>query len=273
MFVEIGNAPIYVKEQGEGDDALLLHGVPDSAELWQPLMDKIGPHYKCSAPDLPGMYRSGIPDNFVFDLNHYADFVDQLVTELGLQTPLTLIMHDWGGIYGMLWACKYPHKVKRIVGGDFPFSHLYKWHEWATVWRTPVLGELSMLAMNWPLFKWELKRSSRRLSESDMWSTYKGRVTKLHVRRTVLRMYRSANPEYFSDWLSRQKALAEQVPVDLIWGEDDPYVPDHQAQLIQSRSLTLVPNCGHWVPQEAPEEFAKVLLGVLENGQFTNNTE
>lgn len=260
MQITIGNAPIFVHTEGQGEPALLLHGVPDSADIWLPLIERIKHQYTCYAPDLPGMYRSGRPDHYRFDLEHYADYVDELVSRLQLETPLTLIVHDWGGIFGMLWACKYPHKVKRIIGGDFPFSHLYRWHEWATIWQTPVLGELSMLLMNWWIFRWELRRASRRLSEADMRRTYAGRVTRWQARWTVLKMYRSARSERFTHWTSKQAALAEQVPIDLIWGADDPHVPTHQAYLMHPRSVTIVPDCGHWVPQEAPEVYAEKIL-------------
>jgi len=260
MFVEITNAPIFVKKTGQGEDALLLHGVPDSAEIWNALTELVKGHYTCYAPDLPGFYRSGMPENFQFNLNHYADYIDDLVTKLQLKTPLTLIAHDWGGIFGMLWACKYPHKVKKFVGGDFPFSSSYKWHEWATIWRTPLIGELSMALMNWPLFKWELQRSSRRLSVEDMWLSYKGRVTRRSTRKVVLSLYRSADPNRIHDWSDRQKNFAKKVPIDLLWGEDDLYVSYQEADLMHPRSVTVIPHCGHWVPQEAPEAYAKILL-------------
>jgi len=260
MYVTIKQAAIHVTQSGQGDDALLLHGVPDSAAIWAPVMAGIEQHYRCHAPDLPGFYRSDIPQDFQFNLDHYADFIDQLVTALELKTPLTLVMHDWGGLFGMLWACKYPHKVKRIVGGDFPFHPTYRWHAWARVWRTPILGELSMALMNWPLFKWELKRSSRQLDEADIRATYESKVTQKRMRDTVLKLYRSADTEKFSAWLAKQSALAAKTPIDLIWGAEDVYVSSAQADNIQHSSLQVVPDCGHWPPLETPEVYIRTLL-------------
>ena len=272
MYIEIGEAPIYVNIKGSGEDALLLHGVPDCADVWDRVIDRIGHKYKCHAPDMPGMARSSMPKNYEFSFDHYADYIDSVVNKLGLKTPLTLIIHDWGGIFGLLWASKYPHKVKRIIGGDFPFSHLYKWHEWATIWRTPILGELSMLLMNWPVFKWELNRSSRRLTNNDMWNTYNGRVTQWRARAMVLKLYRSGNVDRFTRWESKQKELVSKVPFDIIWGADDPHVPTHQAKLMHPRSVTVIPNCGHWAPFEAPDEYCDVILNGPSEISMTKQT-
>lgn len=260
MFLDFRQTPIYVNQVGRGEPLLMLHGVPDSAELWNGLIEQVKHRYTCYAPDMPGFFRSGLPGDFRYELDDYAEFVDQLVEQLGLPTPLDLVIHDWGGIFGLLWACKYPHKVKRIIGGDFPFSHLYTWHEWATVWRTPVLGELSMLVMNWPVFKLELKRGSRRLSETDLRRVYEGKLTQWRTRFHILKLYRSADMDKFIPWQARLKRLSEQVPIDLIWGENDPYVASHQASLMHPRSVRIVPDCGHWVPSEAPEEYTAVIL-------------
>lgn len=260
MWVTVDHARIYVEQQGQGEPALLLHGVPDSAELWAPVMAGIQHRYTCYAPDLPGFYRSQVPPGFRFDLSGYADFVAHLLDELGLQEPVTLILHDWGGIFGMAFACAYPERVARIVGGSFPFSHLYRWHPWARIWQTPMLGELSMRLMNRQLFAWEVRRGSRRLSHQQICAMYDGRVTSDLSRRTVLRLYRSAAPRRFLMWQARLQRLARQVPVDLIWGRDDPYIPTFNADLLHARSKVLLEHCGHWVPAEAPEALIDLIL-------------
>lgn len=266
MFVELANAPIYVKQAGTGDPALFLHGVPDSADMWNELIDQVSSKYACYAPDLPGFYRSGIPETFRFDLEHYGEFVNQLVEVLEIPTPLTLVIHDWGGIFGMAFACKYPEKVKRIVGGSFPFSHLYKWHPWAAVWRTPVLGELSMLMMNHALFTWELKRGGPLMSQSQIDETYYGKATSWRARWTILKLYRSATPRNFLPWQNRLERLAKLVPIDTVWGQKDKYVPTHMADMMHPRSKKLLPECGHWVPLEAPGALVQLLEGEYERG-------
>lgn len=258
-YVSVGNAPIYVAETGSGSPALLLHGVPDSADLWQPVMAGIAGHYHCFAPDLPGFNRSALPGNFRFSLEGYGDFVNDLLDALGIGEPVTLVLHDWGGIFGMAFACRYPERVRRIVGGSFPFSHLYRWHPWARVWRTPLLGELSMGLVNRRLFGWEVGRGSQRLSREQMDAMYRN-SRQAASRRTVLKLYRSLPPRKLLGWQSRLERLASRVPIDAVWGAKDPYVPTYNADLLHTRHKVIVPDCGHWVPAEAPEAIIECLL-------------
>ncbi|MDH3842107.1 MAG: hypothetical protein OES35_14445, partial [Chromatiales bacterium] len=62
----VQGAATHVEQYGEGRPALFLHGVPDSAELWSPVLGEASRKYRCIAPDLPGFRRSQLPQNFVF---------------------------------------------------------------------------------------------------------------------------------------------------------------------------------------------------------------
>ena len=264
MFIEMDQAPIYMHVEGQGEPALFLHGVPDSADMWSPLVQQVKGSFKCYTTDLPGIYRSGVPASFEFELKHYGQYINELVEAAGIETPFTLVAHDWGGIYAMSFACQFPEKVKRFVGGSFPFSHLYRWHPWAAVWRTPLLGELSMLLMNKAVFHWELGKGGPLLSREQINETYDGKVDRWAPRKTILKMYRSATPRLFLPFQCMLERFSQQVDIDLVWGKKDKYVPTHMAAMMHPKSARIIPECGHWVPLEAPNALAEVLLGGLD---------
>lgn len=265
MHLPLTHADIYLTQRGQGESALFLHGVPDSAELWGAVIDGVQHQYRCCAIDLPGFRHSTYDAGFRFEFKHYAELINELVEQLALPTPLTLVVHDWGGIFGLLWAARYPYKVKRIVGGSFPFDARYRWHAWARLWRTPLLGELSMLGMNWPLYHWAIKRSSKQLSTAYIKHNYQYVAQRMSTRSTVLKLYRSANRENFQHWQQRVQQLMAQVPTDLLWGDADPYIPVQHAHLLPAHSLKVIKNCGHWVPREAPKAFIQSLLAEDQN--------
>jgi pimeloyl-ACP methyl ester carboxylesterase len=259
MFVEVGNSPIYVDVVGEGEPALFLHGVPDSAELWRPLLKEVSSDYRCYVTDLPGFYRSEIPQDYRFELKAYGQYVNQLVETLEIPTPFTLVAHDWGGIFALSFACQFPEKVKRVVGGSFPFSHLYKWHPWARVWQTPILGELSMLLANKHVFRWEMKRGGALLTTEQIDHTYSHKLSQWKTRSTILKLYRSADPRKFLVFQNDLERLSARCNIEAVWGQKDKYVPSYMADMMHAHTKNILPEAGHWVPLEAPEELAAVL--------------
>lgn len=259
VSLDFDGAAQHVTVAGEGPPALLLHGVPDSAELWDDVIAGLADHHTCYAPDLPGFHRSAVWPGMAYDFDGYADVVTRHVDGLGITEPVTLIIHDWGGIFGLCWACAHPDRVARIVAMDFPFSHLYRWHFWAQQWRTPVLGEIAMAAMNWPLFRHEMRRGSRKLSDAHIRRTYETSMTAA-TKRVVLGLYRSADPDRWIPWQPRLQALAAAVPITAIWGGDDPYVPTWCARQLGARDVQVLDGVGHWVPAEAPEAVINAVL-------------
>ena len=146
--VRVGGADIYVTEWGAGPPVLLLHGNPDSSIMWEGIAERLAPHYRCIAPDLPGFGHSEVPANFERSLDGLAQFVEQFLNAAAIERPLDLVAHDFGGPFAFAWAVKHPDAVRRMVAINTLFFSDYRWHFWARVWRTPILGELSMLAMN-----------------------------------------------------------------------------------------------------------------------------
>jgi len=57
------------------------------------------------------------------------------------------------------------------------------------------------------------------------------------------------------------------VPTLLLWGEDDPFHPVAVAERLQeaipSSALGLVPECGHFLPEEAPETIYPIIAEYL----------
>lgn len=65
-------APIRLLERGEGPPLLLIHGNPDTADTWSPLMLRLEHRYRCLAPDLPGFGGSAVAEDFDPSLDSMA---------------------------------------------------------------------------------------------------------------------------------------------------------------------------------------------------------
>ena len=106
----------------DGEVVLMLHGNPSWSFYWRHLVLGLRDRYRCIVPDHVGMGLSDKPDDapsaaprYDYTLQSRIDDVDALLAHLGIDGPLTLAVHDWGGMIGFGWALHDPSRVKRLV--------------------------------------------------------------------------------------------------------------------------------------------------------------
>ena len=262
-MIEIDGWTVHSETRGHGAPALFLHGNPDSSRVWSAILDRLAPRYRCMAPDLPGFGRSDCdPDRWDFSLDGMARWVDGVVTGLGVDQPVHLVVHDFGGVYGLAWAVKHPDRVRSLAITNTLFHADYRWHFWARIWRTRGLGELSMQVFSLPLIgraaaRLSIKAGSRKLPLDEIDRMYDEWGPR--TRETVLRLYRATDPERFAGWESKMVELAGRVPSLVLWGDHDPYIPKRYAERFGAREVVHLAECGHWVPSEEPEHVSQYL--------------
>jgi haloalkane dehalogenase len=230
--------------------------------MWEGAAAALAARFHCLAPDLPGFGRSAVPAGFVPALAGMAEFVEALIEAAGIEGPLDLAAHDFGGPFALAWALRHARRVRRIVLINTVFFGDYRWHFWARVWRTPVLGELAMALMNRHLFARELNRGAgRRLDREHIDRTWA--LVTPRMKRMVLRLYRAADPAAFAPWEEKLPALLAEKPALVLWGDRDPYIPARFAERFGAAQVVHLPDVGHWPPVEAPAEVAAHLLRFL----------
>ena len=254
MKLMVQGAPVYLVDEGSGPPILFLHGNPDSSDVWREQIAQLSPQYRCLAPDLPGFARSTAPAGFDYSLDSLAMYVNDLLNALKIDEPVHLVVHDLGGPTGLAWAVKHPDKVRSLVVINTVFFSDYRWHFWARVWRTPLLGELSMRLMNRFSFRQELKRGSRKLSREHMDQAYD--LFTPAMQKSVLRFYRALTPSRLKHWEDRLQPLVTRIPVLVLWGDQDPYLPKQFASRFGAKKVVHFPDCGHWLSVEAAADVS-----------------
>ncbi len=112
-------------DEGEGAPVLMVHGNPSWSFYYRNLVQALSGSRRCIVPDHIGMGLSDKPGDeaYAYTLAQRIDDLDALVSSLNLTEPLTLVVHDWGGMIGFGWAVRHPEQVARIVilnTGAFP---------------------------------------------------------------------------------------------------------------------------------------------------------
>ena len=260
MLLNVQNVQVYLEDCGSGETTLLLHGVPDSAEMWRGIAGHLEGECRCLAPDLPGLGRSVAPPDFNCSLAGMASFIDALVEAIDPPLPINLVCTDFGATYGLAWAVTHPVQVRRlaIVGGVNFFTD-YRWHRNARMLRIPLLGELGMATMTRASFVKSMAPSARLLGPEHFGALYDRWLTQPAVRRMILRLYRAISPKDFVGWQDRLLAFTREVPTLVLWGDRDPFIASTYAERFGAARVEHFAENGHWLAIEAPDEVAQRL--------------
>src|SRR5687767_8118156 len=126
------------RQEGEPTkgDVLLIHGFPESSYMWRELLGPVAAAgWRATAPDLAGFGDSPVDPPGTW--TRHVEAVERFRADAGLQEPLVLVVHDWGGLIGLRWACDHPEAVRALVISDTGFFSDGKWHDLAAAMRTP----------------------------------------------------------------------------------------------------------------------------------------
>ena len=236
--------------------ALYLHGVPNSAVMWRPFLERSGG----IAPDLPGFGRSAKRADFDYSIRGYERFIEAFSDSVGLER-LSLVLHDWGGV-GLAFAQRFPDRIERLVlFACVPFLPGYRWHRLARIWRTRVLGELFMGFTG----RWALRQLSREsnvapgpLPEEAIDEIWRG--FDHGTQRAILRLYRSSPEEALAR--AGERLGDVRCPALILWPEKDPYIGAEfgraYADALGGEATLETVDAGHWPWLDRPELIARV---------------
>jgi pimeloyl-ACP methyl ester carboxylesterase len=115
---QLDELSIFYREAGRSDapTLLLLHGLPSSSRMFEPLLLRLSERYHLVAPDYPGFGHSDWPavTSFTYTFDHIAEIVSRLTETLGLQR-YALYMQDYGGPVGFRMALAHPERVSGLI--------------------------------------------------------------------------------------------------------------------------------------------------------------
>jgi len=119
--ISIDDVSIFYREAGpkDGPTILLLHGLPSSSRMFEPLLVRLADSYHLVAPDYPGFGHSDWPSpkEFAYTFDHYAEIMTKFAEALAIPR-YTLYMQDYGGPVGFRMALTHPERVQALIVQD-----------------------------------------------------------------------------------------------------------------------------------------------------------
>ncbi len=125
-YLDINGLRYHYLDEGSGEPLLMLHGNPTWSFYFRRLIIAFRERYRVIVPDHMGCGLSDKPDGSRYDfrLKSRVDDLNALITHLNPDQPITLIVHDWGGMIGLAWALEHLERIGRLVimntAGFFP---------------------------------------------------------------------------------------------------------------------------------------------------------
>jgi len=258
-YIETNGANIFYTDEGSGPPVLLVHGWSCDGTDWAwqtPALKAAG--YRCVVPDLRGHGRSSVTEDGYTPRGYAADLA-ALLGELRTG-PVVAIGHSMGGAAVVALAVEHPEAVRAVVPVDSGYGQT---------------GTAEQLA---PLIE-AVKAPDGAAFAQQMFSTFYGAAAPPHLKEIHMRRIAAMHPQV------RWKALAGMFAGEdqfCLKPEAERYLRRVQAPALAFRAGNQDPvavaaweracfqhpksaalaweGYGHWLHQERPEEFNRVLL-------------
>ncbi|MEO3830152.1 alpha/beta hydrolase [Actinomadura sp. B10D3] len=267
----VDGARLAFSMQGEGDPVVFVHGTPSHSYLWRNIAPRVrDAGFQTVVYDLLGFGRSERPLGRDTSVAAQADLLPAMLDVLGIGSA-TIIAHDIGGAIGQILAVHRPERVRKLMMIDTVTYDSWPSETWRRIIRDNddlryVRDEGEFSAM--------LSRQLR-MTVSDPES----------MNETILRNYllphdgvagrgsffthqvRHYDSRYTQEISSQLPSLT--MPVRVVWGENDLWQPVSYAERlcrdIPGAQLSIIPEAGHFLPEDAPERLTEQILDFLDN--------
>ena len=285
-FIEIGSLRVHHSFGGRGTPVLFIHGLGSSGYMeWRYNLEDTAARHRVFAPDLPGYGRSEKP-RARYTIQYFARFVERYMEDRGLRSA-ALVGASLGGRIALELALEQPRMVRKLVlvnalGLGRPRVRAAQMTY--GLMTVPRVGEAVMRfardALSWAPSSMIRRVAGRYAGASadlvkSMDDGYLDNLREMYAtdgfHNAYLTTVRSlVNPGALfggnHDVTARLNEL--KIPVQLIWGADDPLFPvAHAARahaMIGRSKLAVIEGAGHSPQAERPEEFNRVLRRFLD---------
>jgi len=260
---------------GKGDPVVLLHGYPQTGQMWRKVVPGLLDKFTVVCPDLRGYGDSDKPRDG-YDKRSMAKDISEVMSALGFKS-YSVVGHDRGARVAHRLAMDYRDQVRNLTVLDIVPTHTVfrdtgkelaaaYWH-WF-FFQVPDLPEIMMANSAEPFLRHMFRALCFRQDaiEELMFQEYLRAFRLPGTIRAGLEDYRAAaTVDIADDESDLGKKLA--CPVLVIWGEygkmhtlfDVLATWKEKAASVRGHPV----KCGHFIPEEAPDELLRDLTPFL----------
>jgi pimeloyl-ACP methyl ester carboxylesterase len=276
---------IHVREYGAKNarpSLVMMHGFPDSMHLYDWLVPNLAGDRHIITFDFVGWGGSDKPARHHYDVAGLRHDLEAVITHFGLK-KVVLVVHDASGQPGIDWALDNPEKTAGLVllNTYYGPSPTLKAPEAIALFSTPgIRRDLAVWATRHSDSLW-LKRYNEQMAKFISTEALREPFQKvlgyqsLAIRPAFFGLNRVLRNEIEKRRHKTAQMKAFQIPVRIIFGDDDPYLNAGVARdlhkLFPNSELYLVKNAGHFVQVDKPRQVAELLRNFPSSQRLNSN--
>jgi esterase len=256
--------PLHAAVTGEGPPVLLLHGLFGMGSNLGGIARALAPDYSVHQLDLPNHGRSPwVKDGDVCSLaDAIRAYIDNRVDE-----PVAVLGHSLGGKVAMQLALRYPARVSALIVADiapiaYPASH------------DAVFAGIEAVALARP----SSRREAGEILRRDVHEDGVRQFLLLSLQRDpggayVWRFNAEGLREHYEALRAAPAGEPYTGPALFVYGGESDYMPEEGKQaagaLFRRAEFRSIPDTGHWLHAEKPEEFNQIVTDFLRTHSRT----
>jgi len=287
-WLEIAGQRMHYLDEGPRDApvVLMVHGNPTWSFYYRNLVLALRDRYRCIVPDHIGCGLSDKPGDaqYRYTLARRISDLGVLMEHLQPNTPVHLIVHDWGGMIGFGWAAERPEQIASMVIANtaaFPMPKEKKLP--AALWlvRNTALGALLVRGLNafsalaaHVAFKKPVSAELRR-AYTGPYDSWANRIATLRFVQDI--PLKPEDPAW-DIVVSTEARLPDFAgkPCLLVWGEKDFVFDLHflrkWRQIFPQAKVLSYPECGHYILEDAGQTLTQAISDFLDANEHEITT-
>ena len=270
-FLDVGAGEVAYRRVGSGPDVLFVHGWPVSGATFRTLLPHLAEHVTCHVIDLPGAGSSRFTADTTITVDTHIQSVRRVLDLLELN-DVAVVGHDSGGMIARhAVAGDTRLRAMGLINTEQPHGLSWRFKSFIAIRHLPGVGG----ALGWVCGQRRLRRNplvfgaafaDASLLDGEFDEFFLKPLHDLPARRdAAVRLLRSFDVQHVRDLAAVHGRIG--VPVQLVWGEKDPFFPLAWAKemvgTFADARLTVVEGAGLFSHEERPAEVAAALLPTL----------
>lgn len=247
----IAGVPVVIEGHGP-DTILMLHGWPDTHRLWDRQVAAFRRDHRCVTMSLPGFEQAGLSGGYTLD--HIVAVIAKVADAVSPNQKVTLMLHDWGCVFGYQFAMLHPERVARIVAIDVGDAN------------SPAFEQTLSLVAKCMVFTYQITLALAWYIGGRIGSGItRGMARALQAKADPHLVHAGMNYPYAMRWmkafggLEAMRQIEPACPFFYAYGRKKPFMFHSRSWLtwLSSRPGNEVRafNSGHWVMVDCADEF------------------